>query len=94
MAKEESRKKEESARKNREGIAEPQKRLAEKQQLKEVEQQPRDLTGSFPSCSTAQDWLEAVSVFEGDEETLREHFAEIEAERQRQYEEANQQGAE
>lgn len=42
-----------------------------------------------PPYSTAQDWLEAVSVFAGDEEALREHFAAIEAERQRQLEEAN-----
>jgi predicted RNase H-like HicB family nuclease len=47
-----------------------------------------------PRYSTAQDWLEAVKVFEGDEEALREHFAELEAERQRQREEANRQDAE
>ena len=41
--------------------------------------------------STAQDWLEAAKVFEGDEEALREHFAEIEAERQRQREKAQNQ---
>jgi predicted RNase H-like HicB family nuclease len=51
---------------------------------------PRRLT---PPYSTAQDWLEAVSVFEGDEEALREHFAEIEAERQRQRDEADRQDA-
>jgi predicted RNase H-like HicB family nuclease len=51
---------------------------------------PQRLT---PRYSTAQDWLEAVSVFEGDEEALREHFAEIEAEQQRQREEANRQDA-
>jgi predicted RNase H-like HicB family nuclease len=38
--------------------------------------------------STAQDWLDAVEVFAGDEEALREHFAEIEAERQQQRKEA------
>ena len=38
--------------------------------------------------STAQDWLETVSVFVGDEEALREHFADIEAERLQQREEA------
>jgi hypothetical protein len=48
---------------------------------------------STPRYSTAQDWLDAVKVFEGDEEALREHFAEIEAERRRQREEANQQDA-
>ena len=47
-----------------------------------------------PHYSTAQDWLEAVKVFEGDEEALREHFAELEAERQRQREEAQRQDAE
>jgi predicted RNase H-like HicB family nuclease len=35
-------------------------------------------------CSTAQDWLGALKLFEGDEKALREHFAEIEQERQRQ----------
>lgn len=44
--------------------------------------------------STARDWLEAVKVFEGDEEALREHFAEIEAERLRQRTEAERQDAE
>ncbi len=44
--------------------------------------------------STARDWIEAVRIFEGDDEALREHFAEIEAERQRQREEANRQDAE
>ena len=39
---------------------------------------------TMPHYSTARDWLEAVKVFEGDEEALREHFAGIEAERQRQ----------
>jgi predicted RNase H-like HicB family nuclease len=48
---------------------------------------------TMPHYSTAQDWLDAVKVFEGDEEALREHFAEIEAERQRQCEEANEQDA-
>ena len=43
---------------------------------------------------TAKDWLEAVKVFEGDEEALREHFAEIEAERLRQRAEAERQDAE
>ena len=47
-----------------------------------------------PRYSTARDWLEAVKVFEGDEEALREHFAGIEAERWRQREEANGQDAE
>jgi len=47
-----------------------------------------------PRYSTARDWLEAVQVFEGDEEALREHFAGIEVERQRQREEANIQDAE
>jgi predicted RNase H-like HicB family nuclease len=42
--------------------------------------------------STAQDWLEAVQVFDDDDEALREHFAEIEMERQR--EAANGQDAE
>jgi predicted RNase H-like HicB family nuclease len=44
--------------------------------------------------ATAQEWLEAVKVFEGDEEALREHFAEIEAQRQRQREEAERRAAE
>ena len=46
----------------------------------------------LPRYSTAQDWLEAVQVFEGDEDALRQHFAEIEAERQR--EAVNRQDAE
>lgn len=46
----------------------------------------------LPHYSTAQDWLEVVPVFTGDEEALRKHFAEIEAERQR--EAPNQQDAE
>ncbi len=46
-----------------------------------------------PPYSTAQDWLEAVEVFAGDDEALREHFAELEAERQRQREEAERQDA-
>ncbi|MDQ3013215.1 MAG: hypothetical protein M3X11_21230 [Acidobacteriota bacterium] len=46
-----------------------------------------------PRYSTAQDWLEAVEVFAGDEEALSEHFAEIEAERQQQREEADGQDA-
>ncbi len=41
--------------------------------------------------STAHDWIEAAEAFVGDEEAIREHFAEIEAERQRQREEANRQ---
>ncbi|MGH9835590.1 MAG: hypothetical protein ACREBD_03345 [Blastocatellia bacterium] len=49
---------------------------------------------AIPRYSTARDWLEAVKVFEGDEEALREHFTGIEAERQRQREEANGQDAE
>jgi predicted RNase H-like HicB family nuclease len=49
---------------------------------------------TIPRYSTARDWLEAVKVFEGDEEALQEHFAGIEAERQRQREEANTQDAE
>lgn len=44
--------------------------------------------------STARDWIEAAEAFAGDEEALREHFAEIEAERQRQREEAQGQDAE
>jgi predicted RNase H-like HicB family nuclease len=44
--------------------------------------------------STAQDWLAAVKVFEGDEKALQEHFAEIEKERQRQREERDHQGTE
>lgn len=47
-----------------------------------------------PNYSIAQDWLEAVRGFEGDEEALREHFAEIEAERQRQQEAATIKDAE
>jgi predicted RNase H-like HicB family nuclease len=39
-----------------------------------------------PNYSTAEDWLAAVKVFEGDENALREHFAQIEAERQGQRE--------
>lgn len=41
--------------------------------------------------STARDWIEAADAFVGDEEAIREHFAEIEAERQRQREEAQRQ---
>lgn len=41
--------------------------------------------------STAQDWLDAVKAFEGDEDALKEHFIEIESERQRQRDEANRQ---
>ncbi len=48
---------------------------------------------TMPRYSTARDWLDAVKVFEGDEEALQEHFAEIEAERRRQREEANRQDA-
>src|SRR5262245_41754332 len=44
-----------------------------------------------PSYSTARDWLDAVKVFEGDEEALEEHFGEIQAERQRQREEVREQ---
>jgi predicted RNase H-like HicB family nuclease len=44
--------------------------------------------------STAQDWLAAVKVFEGDEDALREHFAEIESERKRQRDETDGQDAE
>ena len=43
---------------------------------------------------TADDWLEAVEVFAGDEEALRDHFAELEAERQRQRTEAKTQDVE
>ena len=43
--------------------------------------------------STAQDWLREVEVFAGDEAALREHFAEIEAERLRQREAAKLQDA-
>lgn len=43
----------------------------------------------LPHYSTAQDWLVAANVFAGDEAALAEHFAEIEAERQRQREAAN-----
>ena len=38
--------------------------------------------------SAAQDWIDAAKSFEGDEEALREHFAEIEEERRRQRKEA------
>jgi predicted RNase H-like HicB family nuclease len=41
--------------------------------------------------STARDWIEAAEAFVGDEEVIREHFAEIDAERQRQREEAQKQ---
>lgn len=41
--------------------------------------------------STARDWIEAAEAFIGDEKAIREHFAEIEAERQRQREEAQRQ---
>jgi predicted RNase H-like HicB family nuclease len=41
--------------------------------------------------STARDWIEAAEAFVGDEEAIREHFAEIEAERQREREEAQRQ---
>jgi predicted RNase H-like HicB family nuclease len=41
--------------------------------------------------STARDWIEASEAFIGDEDAIREHFAEIEAERQRQREEAQRQ---
>lgn len=51
----------------------------------------RQTTEPYP---TAKDWLEAVEVFAGDEEALREHFDEIEAERQQQRQEANHQDAE
>lgn len=44
-----------------------------------------------PSYSTARDWLDAVKVFEGDEEAIVEHFAEIQAERKRQREEVREQ---
>jgi predicted RNase H-like HicB family nuclease len=44
-----------------------------------------------PRYSTARDWLDAVKVFEGDEEALEEHFGEIQAERQRQREEVREQ---
>ncbi|MBI3650677.1 MAG: hypothetical protein HY231_06475 [Acidobacteria bacterium] len=43
--------------------------------------------------STAQELLEALGNFVGDEEALREHFAEIAKERQRQREEAQRQDA-
>jgi predicted RNase H-like HicB family nuclease len=48
---------------------------------------------TMPRYSTARDWLDAVKVFAGDEEAIREHFAEIEAERRRQREEATGQDA-
>lgn len=41
--------------------------------------------------STARDWIEAAEAFVGDEEAIRGHFAEIEAERQHQREEAHRQ---
>ena len=41
--------------------------------------------------SIAGDWLDAAKVFEGDEKALHEHFVEIEAERQRQRDQANEQ---
>jgi predicted RNase H-like HicB family nuclease len=48
---------------------------------------------TMPRYSTARDWLDAVKVFAGDEEAIREHFAEIEAERRRRREEATGQDA-
>ncbi len=53
-------------------------------------QMPQPQTSRY---STAQDWLEAVSIFEGDDEAIREHFAELEAERLRQSEEAHKREA-
>jgi predicted RNase H-like HicB family nuclease len=55
---------------------------------------PMPARQTIPRYSTARDWLEAVDVFEGDEEALAEHFAEIEAERQRHRDEAGRQDAE
>ena len=54
----------------------------------------RTINISTPRYSTAQDWLQAAEVFAGDEEALREHFAEIEAERQHQRDEAKGQNSE
>jgi len=54
----------------------------------------RKITVASPPAqvySTAQDWLDAVKAFEGDEDALRDHFIEIESERQLQRDEANQQ---
>ena len=39
--------------------------------------------------STARDWIEAAGIFSPDDELYKQHWAEIEAERKRQYEEAN-----
>jgi len=44
--------------------------------------------------STAQDWLVALKVFEGDESALNEHFVEIEDERKRKLHQQNPQGPE
>jgi len=44
--------------------------------------------------STAEDWLDAIKVFEGDEDALKEHFAEIEDERQRERREQDAQDTE
>jgi predicted RNase H-like HicB family nuclease len=43
-----------------------------------------------PRYATARDWLAATNVFAGDEAALAEHFAEIETNRQRARESANQ----
>ena len=50
----------------------------------EIEASPR-----AKSYSTAKDWLGALKAFEGDRDTLKEHFDGIEAERRRQREEAD-----
>ena len=50
-------------------------------------------TQTMPRYSTAEDWLDAVKVFEGDEEALREHFAEIKTEQLRQRKKTNKQDA-
>jgi len=44
--------------------------------------------------STAQDWLVALKVFEGDESALNEHFAEIKDERQKQRQRQDSQNSE
>ena len=47
---------------------------------------PLELPQNF---STARDWIEAGGIFSPDDELYKQHWAEIEAERKRQYEEAN-----
>jgi predicted RNase H-like HicB family nuclease len=44
----------------------------------------------WPRPGTPEAWLKAVEPFVGDEEAIREHFAEIAAERQREREEMEQ----